>query len=183
MNNIGTKKLETDRLILRRFTEKDAEELYKGFINQEEYLYFFNKEKKSLEEEKKSLIGIDKKYVENYYNWLIVLKSTNAIIGRANLQVEEYNECVEVNYTLDNRYYNEGYMTEAVKKIIEFCFNEVDINRFQAGCVIENKASRRVLQKCQMKEEGILRKYIKLADGYHDMYMYSLVKNGNNIIE
>ena len=49
--------------------------------------------KRTLEEEKKSLIGIDDKYKDDYYNWVIVLKSNNAIIGRANLMVEEYNEC------------------------------------------------------------------------------------------
>ena len=54
--------LETDRLILRRFKEEDAEEIYNGFINQEGFLYYANKEKRTLKEEKDSLIGIDEKY-------------------------------------------------------------------------------------------------------------------------
>ena len=177
MINVGTKLLETERLILRRFRECDALELYNGFINQDEYLYYFNKSKRTLEEEKKSLIGIDDKYNDDYYNWVIVLKSNNAIIGRANLMVEEYNECVEVNYAIDNRYIQNGYMTEALKRIIKFCFEEMKINRFESCCVIENIASRRVMEKCNMKEEGIRRKYVKLNDGYHDMYMYSIIKN------
>lgn len=176
MKQIGTKVLETKRLILRRFRESDAEELYNGFINQEEYLYYFHKEKKSIEEEKESLIKIDEKYKDNYYNWVIVLKENNAIIGRANLIVEEYNECVEINYVIDNRYCNNGYMTEALERIIRFSFEEMEINRFESCCVVENLASRRVMQKCSMKEEGIRRKYVKLKDGYHDMYMYSIIK-------
>ena len=48
MKNIGTKMLETDRLILRRFKEEDAEEIYNGFINQEGFLYYANKEKRTL---------------------------------------------------------------------------------------------------------------------------------------
>ena len=58
MKHLGTIELETKRLILRRFEEKDAEELYFGYINQKEFLYYANKEKKTLEEEKKSLISI-----------------------------------------------------------------------------------------------------------------------------
>ncbi len=177
MKNIGTKMLETDRLILRRFKEEDAEEIYNGFINQEGFLYYANKEKRTLKEEKDSLIGIDEKYNQKHcYNWLITLKKTDAIIGRIFLVVEEFNECVESNYAIDERYSNNGYMTEALKEVIRFCFEEVEVNRFQSCCVIENNASKRVMQKCNMNEEGILRKYIKLRDGYHDMYMFSIVK-------
>ena len=63
----GTKKLESDRLILRRMKESDAEEIYNGFINQEEFLYYANKKSRTLEEEKKSLVGIDKKYEKDNY--------------------------------------------------------------------------------------------------------------------
>ena len=73
MKHLGTIELETKRLILRRFEEKDAEELYLGYINQKEFLYYANKEKKTLEEEKKSLININNKYeIKNYYNWFIL---------------------------------------------------------------------------------------------------------------
>lgn len=82
MKNLGTIELGTERLILRRFKEKDAEELYFGFINQKEFLYYANKERKTLEEEKMSLININNKYeIKNYYNWLITLKETKKIIG------------------------------------------------------------------------------------------------------
>ena len=47
MNNIGTKELKTERLVLRRFSENDAKELYEGYINQEDFLYYANKEKKN----------------------------------------------------------------------------------------------------------------------------------------
>lgn len=46
MNHFGTKKIETDRLILRRFKEEDAFDIYNSFINDKKYLYYFNKKKK-----------------------------------------------------------------------------------------------------------------------------------------
>ena len=77
MNNIGTKTIETERLILRRFTEDDAKEIYEGYVNQEGFLYYENKKKRTLEEEKNSLKGINNKYNNlEYYNWLITIKKT-----------------------------------------------------------------------------------------------------------
>ena len=142
MKHLGTKTLETDRLLLRRIYKEDAKEIFEGFINQEDYLYFFNKEPRTLEEEIKYLENIHEKYENiDLYNWLIDLKENNKIIGRATLNVELYNECVEINYCIDKRYENNGYMTEALRKIIDFCLNELEVNRFQAGCVIENVKS------------------------------------------
>ncbi len=177
MNSIGTKNLYTKRLILRKFAVSDAEALFLGYINQADFLYYANKEKRTLEEEKQALINITEKYKNlDYYNWVITLNDTNTIIGSINLNVNSKNDSVEFNYVIDNRYNNKGYMTEALKRIEKFCFDEMNINRFQGGCCVENTASKRVMEKCNMQCEGILKKYIKLKDGYHDMYMFSIVK-------
>lgn len=178
MNSIGTKVLESERLILRRFRESDAKELYEGYINQEEFLYYANKEKKTLEEEIDSLKGIDDKYNNlDYYNWLITLKDNNKIIGGINLNVDNYNESLEFNYAIDNRYTCNGYMTEALNLIKDFCLNEIKVNRLYGGCEINNISSKRVMEKCDFKYEGILRKHLKLRDGYHDMYVFSFIRN------
>ena len=62
MNHVGTISLETKRLVLRRIYRDDAEEIYEGFVNQDEFLYYANKEKRTLDEEIKSLENIDFKY-------------------------------------------------------------------------------------------------------------------------
>lgn len=176
MEHLGTIVLRSKRLILRRFEEKDAEELYLGYINQKEFLYYANKERKTLEEEKMSLINVTNKYKDNnYYNWLITLKDTKKIIGSINLRVIEKNDSVEFNYAIDNRYTNKGYMTEALEIVKDFCRNSLKVQRFQGGCCIENIASKKVMEKCKMEYEGTLRKYVKLKDGYHDMLIYSII--------
>ena len=172
----GTNNLASERLLLRRIKEEDALELYNGFVNQEGFLYYANKQKRTLEEEINSLKGIDSKYLkDDYYNWVITLKDTKEIIGSINLRVEEINETVEFNYVIDERFCGNGYMTEALNLVKDYCFNELDINRFQGGCCVENIASKRVMEKCNMECEGVLRNYIILCDGYHDMYMFSLI--------
>lgn len=177
MKEIGTKKIVTERLILRRFEKNDAEELFKGFVNQEEFLYYTNKKPVTLEEEKISLEKIEEKYQnKNYYNWLITLKSTKQIIGAINFNVNLRNDSVMFNYAIDNRFTKNGYMTEALIRIKEFAFNKIKVNRFEGGCAIKNLASKRVMEKCGLIQEGILRSYIKHSDGYHDMILFAKVR-------
>ena len=70
---LGSKTLISDRLVLRKIYESDAKEIYDGFVNQEEFLYYANKEKRTLQEEIDSLKGIENKYESNnYFNWIII---------------------------------------------------------------------------------------------------------------
>ena len=142
MEHKGTVVLKSNRLVLRRIVEDDALEIFNGFINQEEFLYYANKKKRTLDEQINSLKNIDDKYLKlDYYNWIITLKDNGAIIGSINLRVEEINETVEFNYVIDNRYTKKGYMTEALCLVKDFCLNELLVNRFQGGCCVENIAS------------------------------------------
>ena len=177
MKHLGTKILNSERLILRRFKEEDAFEIYNGYINQEDFLYYAYKVKRTLEEEIESLKGIDKKY-ENleYYNWLITLNDSGKIIGAINLNVDNFNESLEFNYAIDDRYKGNGYMTEALNLVKDFCLNEIKANRIYGGCEINNEASRRVMEKCFFVYEGTLRNYLKLKDGYHDMLLYAFIR-------
>ena len=95
MNHIGTQIIETERLLLRRFMENDAQEIYEGYVNQDDFLYYTNKKKRTLKEEIDSLKGIDDKYNDlDYYNWLITIKDTNKIIGAIHLNVNNYKDFV-----------------------------------------------------------------------------------------
>lgn len=176
MEHFGTIDLITERLKLRRIKEEDGEEIFYGFRNQEGFLYYMNKEKTTLDKQKSGLIGIDEKYKNlDYYNWLITTKEDGKIIGLITFNVFEVNETVEVSYALDERYFNKGYMSEAVNKVKEFAFKEMNVNRFQASCCASNAASKRVIEKCGLNYEGTLKNYLKLKDGYHDMHMFGLV--------
>ena len=176
MNHLGTQLLETDRLILRRVKITDSQELMLGYINQEEFLYYANKSKLTLADVKMHVTKSIEEYTnKDCYSWVIVLKSNNKIVGAINLKANTYADYVEFNYAIDNRYINNGYMTEALLAVKDFCFNKLKIKRFQGGCCVENLASKRVMEKCGMECEGILRSAIKLEDGYHDMYLFSII--------
>lgn len=176
MKHLGTIEMETERLKLRKLKKEDAYELYEGLRNQEEFLYYTHREKVTLEEQIKSLENIDEKYKSlDYYNWVITQKSDNKIVGMINLRVMDIIECVEFSYAIDNRYTKRGYMSEALKKIIEFAMEKMVVNRIQGGCCVSNIASKKVIEKCGLEYEGTLKNYLILKDGYHDMHLYSLI--------
>ena len=162
---------------MRKVKENDLQELVNGYINQDEFLYYANKKKVTLDELKIHIDEVLEKYNnDNYYDWIIELKSSKKIVGAINLKINEFADYVEFNYAIDNRFVNNGYMTEALNTVKEFCFNKLEVKRFQGGCCIENIASKRVMEKCNMVGEGVVKKAIKLKDGYHDMYLYAIEK-------
>ena len=180
MVNIGTIPLETERLILRRFSIDDGLEIFEGYRNQYEFLYYANKNALSIEETIDEISEILKKYSQNdYYNWVITLKNSNKIIGSINLKYNEKFEGMIFSYAIDNRFTNNGYMTEALNSIKSFCFNNLQVNQIIGGCIESNLPSRRVMEKCGLEYKYSIENFIYLTDGYHNSDFYFLTNKNN----
>ncbi len=63
----------------------------------------------------------------------------------------------EIGYTINPKFRNKGYASEALKRVLDFLLIEVEYNRIQAGHLADNPASGRVMEKAGMKYEGTLR--------------------------
>ena len=173
---LGSKTLISDRLILRKINQSDVKEIYEGFVNQKEFLYWANKKPRTLQQQIDSLKGIDKKYLRNdYFNWIITLKGNGKIIGSINACEYEIQDSVLINYAIDNRYINNGYMSEALKIVLDYLLNEVKISNVYCGCCIENIASKKVMEK-YMQYVSTIKNHVTLVDGLHDMYLFKLSK-------
>ncbi len=173
MNHLGTIELYSARLILRRFRETDAEDIFKSYLNDDDFLYYANKTAATLEQVKETLQGIAERYnSEDYYNWLITLKD-GTVIGAVNLRADNQSDSLQINYAVDGRHRNNGYMTEALNIVKDFAVNRINAERFCGGCEANNIASKRVMEKCGFKYEGTVKNHLKLRDGYHDMMVYS----------
>ena len=175
MVHLGTVTLENENLILRRVEKGDTESIFNGVINQEEFLYYANKKRVTLPECSEWVEKILTSYANlDYYNWAIVTKA-GEFVGLVHFRVIDKNDSVEFSYAIDRAFTGKGYMTQALKLVLDFALNEMKVNRIQGACALKNVASRRVMEKCNMLCEGKLRKYIRLSDGYHDAFMFSLV--------
>jgi len=152
MNNVGTKTLETKRLILRKFNMSDASEVFNNWTSDRKTTLFlgWSAHKSISETERIIKIWLDE-YDQMSYNWNIVLKENNHSIG--NISVINYNQLQETRnaymyYCLGSSYWNCGYAYEALEKVIEFLINEVGVDEISAGYDSLNTNSGRLLKKC-----------------------------------
>jgi ribosomal-protein-alanine N-acetyltransferase len=81
-----------------------------------------------------------------------------------------------IGYWLGRAYWNKGIMTEVVREITKYGFDELGLRRIHASTFPQSKASQRVLQKNGFELEGILRKNIRKGNRYIDEYLFARVK-------
>jgi [ribosomal protein S5]-alanine N-acetyltransferase len=175
--------METERLILREPEEKDADDLIENANNlniskylltvpcpytKEDALFFINK---NIEKAKES--------PRKKYQFVIEFKENNKVIGTIGLsKVDEFQGTTTIGYWIGEKYWRKGYMIEAIKKIIEFTFQELNLRRINASVYTENTASNEILKKLGFRHEGIKRKNkrTKSTGDIHDENIYGLLK-------
>lgn len=185
MVDLGTKRLETERLILRRFELNDLEELfYHGYITDEVMAKDLSwKPCKTIEEQRVIIEDWIGKYQNlDFYKWLIETKDTHELIGGidiCNLYKDERKNYGEVGYCIGSKWWNNGYATEALKRVIEYFLLECDFHLVEAHCAGYNQASARVMEKAGMKKDGELRerRFDRENRAYTPQIYYSILKD------
>ena len=179
MENKGTKELISDRLILRRFTIFDAEEMYRNWASEEDVTRFLTwPTHKSVEETKDILNDWIKEYDKlDFYNWGIEIKSTGELIGNISVvNIKEAAKIAELGYCMGTKWWGQGIMPEAGKTVLNYLFTEVGFNRIAAVHAKNNSKSGRVMQKMGMTYEGTLRSAGFCNQGIIDEVWYSILK-------
>jgi ribosomal-protein-alanine N-acetyltransferase len=74
------------------------------------------------------------------------------------------------------KFWNQGYATETITRLLKSCFIEHQLHRVEAGCAVENHASKKVLEKCGFIVEGIQRKNLPLKTGWSDNYEFGILE-------
>lgn len=171
--------LRTKRLILRNIKLSDAADIFSYASNPEVSKYTIWPAHKSINSSKHFIVCHNMTQQDgNPASWGVVEKNTNKLIGTAGF--ESYSgphKTASIGYAIGVEYWNKGYTTEAVKKIITFGFKVLKLNRIEAVCDVNNIASARVMEKCGMKFEGIQRSRIISAKGrVHDVKGYAILK-------
>lgn len=79
-----------------------------------------------------------------------------------------------VGYSIAAERAKQGYMTEALRRVVRFGFTDLDLHRLQASIIPRNKASLRVLEKCRFRYEGRALRYLKINDVWEDHDLFAL---------
>lgn len=174
--------LETERLCIRDHKWEDIETHHK-LLSDEEVMYYLQDIKttswtssrenlmKAMEEENRSR--------REHYFFRIEDKITHEHIGEIGYTITDFTllgACVNLGYFSYKKYWNKGYMTEAVNEVLRFAFEENHVYRVATGCLKENKASERVMQKCGFTKEGELKKKEWHDGQMRDRVIYRMLK-------
>lgn len=179
LTDLGTQTLQTERLILRRFTLEDAETVFHTWTSDSEVTKYLRYETHESVETTREVIG---RWVNSYdspdfYLWGITLKENGALIGSISGSTQsETDDIADVGYCIGRAYWAHGYMTEALQAVIRFLIFSVGFNRVEACHSKNNPASGRVMQKAGMICEGLLRQGYRSRIGYQDSYLYSILR-------
>lgn len=180
MNHKGTITLETDRIILRRFELSDAENMFNNWANSEKVTKYLTWQPyESVSDVCGYIEYIISEYNNiNHYDWIIELKENHQTIGSIGVvNLRDDIEEIEIGYCLSDKYWHKGIMTEAFKRLIDFFFNEVEVNRIMARHDVKNHNSGGVMKKCGLKYEGTHKQAGKNNMGICDTSVYSILKN------
>ncbi|MRG87179.1 GNAT family N-acetyltransferase [Salinibacillus xinjiangensis] len=110
------------------------------------------------------------------YPLAVILKSERQLIGTMTIRGDKTHNKGELAYWIGKDYWGKGYATEASKKIIEFGFHDLKLNRIWAPVMSKNKASGKVMKKVGLNYEGTLKQDILKWDKYEDVDIYGLLK-------
>ena len=169
--------IETDRLILRRITTDDVNEIFELRSNPETMKFIPRPLVKNTEDALEHIAMIEEKIETNIgINWGITLKDSNkllGIIGYYRMQPE--NHRAEIGYMLLPEFHGKGIIPEAVKRLIQYGFEDLKLHSIEAVIDPENFASETVLLKCGFVKEAHFKESELYEGKFLDKVIYSLL--------
>ena len=178
MIHLGTKALESDRLLLRRFTMEDAQAMYDNWASDPDVTkYLMWPCHTSVEASKNIISDWLSRYSENrFYNWAIVLKENGEPVGSIGTVINEDTiKMVHIGYCIGKKWWNRGITSEALGLLIDYFFKEVGVNRIESRHDPRNPNSGRVMMKCGLKYEGTHRQSDWNNQGICDVAYYAVL--------
>ena len=180
MNRTGTQRIETCRLILRRFTDGDAEDMFNNWASDPKVTQFLTWPAHPNVEVTRRIVA---DWVSHYedgstFNWAVEWKETGRVIGGiAVVRLEETIDEAEIGYCLSRSFWGRGIMPEALRAVMDYLFDTAGINRITASHDIRNPKSGRAMEKAGMRKEGIRRQGGRNIGGICDMACYAMLRS------
>lgn len=174
----GTKEIKTERLLLRRFRPEDAKPMFETWANDERVTRYLTWTPHGTIDVTKFIVNdwCNSYEKDNFYNWAIEFEGK--IIGSIGcVSTNDNSEWGEIGYCIGYDFWSKGIVTEATKAVINFLFEEVNLNRIIIEHATKNPASGKVITKCGLTLEGIKREHFKSASGeFLNIASYSILK-------
>ena len=109
--------------------------------------------------------------------WLIEYKENQTVIGQIHLmEINPQHRKAQVGFVLSKSCWNQGMMTEALREVLAYAFDQLGLNRLEGLCVRDNRAAARVMEKAGMRKEGELREYLFQKGAFRDFSIYAMLR-------
>lgn len=180
MNHSGTKVLETNRLILRRFSENDAMQMYTNWASNKNVTKYLMWETHKDLEVSKSIIQewVNSYENNNFYQWAIELKRDKKVIGSIGVvEQDDITQMMHVGYCIGEEWWHKGITSEALDGVIKYLFCKTNVNRIESRHDPRNIYSGKVMEKCGMIYEGTHRSADWNNQGICDASYYAILRD------
>jgi ribosomal-protein-alanine N-acetyltransferase len=177
--------LTTQRLRLEPFNDRHFEELY--YLNNDmQVMRYITGRKVSIDETLEHIALVKKNWAElGFSSWSIFLSDTNEFIGSGGIQHIEFNRenPIEMGWRLKTSKWGHGYATEAAQRMMQYAFDQVDVDTLYAICHQENKRSEGVMKRIGMHFQGIEQWYgldtnvYRMTREYFDRRQFNTIGN------
>jgi len=176
----GTQVLHTDHLILRPFQMDDARAMYDNWASDPDVTRFLTwppHDSPAITE------VVLRDWISHYseldfYQWAIVLRSTDLPIGSISVVAHNDNDqSAEIGYCIGKAWWHQGITTQALRAVIQFLFREVGMTQIDAKHDVNNPHSGGVMKKCGMHFQGIYPQSTRNNQGICDTAKYTIEAN------
>ena len=170
--------LESERLLLREFEPADWPALNAYTSNPEviKYMFFGPTTEDETRNHIAECLATAAEEPRRIFELAVVLRSENQLIGTVTLALNPHERRhAAFSYLFHPSYWGQGYATEAMRRLIDFGFAELNLHRVEDACDTRNHASARVMEKLGMRREGHLRETIWKDGEWHDEYLYAVL--------
>ncbi|MDP4099317.1 GNAT family N-acetyltransferase [Paenibacillus sp. P96] len=179
----------SEQQVYIRFSEEtDAAELAAMYKRNQEFFEKFspsNQEELYTEEHQLQKIMKYKADMmeDRRYSFVVCHKENDRIIGSVDLSFVmrgPLQNCM-IGYSLDQAYNGKGYMTEAVKLVVRYAFDELKFHRIVGEVSPRNPGSIRVLEKAGFHKEGISRSNVKINGKWEDHQVLAIINPAEDV--
>ncbi len=178
--------METDRLILREFEQGDVDSVQDYAVDPEvcKYMLWGPNTLADTTAFVQSILDQQLKQPRTDWSFALTMKgSEGRLVGECRMHVvHPANKEGEIGYVLNRMYWNQGYMTEAVRRVIDSGFEELGLHRIVGICHPANRASVRVMEKTGMEREGHLREHLRWKGHWRDSLLYSVIESDRRLL-
>ena len=172
--------LTTDRLTLREFTPDDVPAVL-AYQREPSYLRYYpwtDRSEADVREFLQMFFDWRAEEPRRKFQFAITLSDSRQLIGSVGIRRKPENEWeADIGYELAAEHWGNGYAVEAARAMLDFGFRELKLHRISAGCVAENTASVRVLERLEFKLEGHLRESTYFKGRWWDARLYALLED------